>query len=126
MGKLLFGIIVGFGVAMYFPEARAVVLDKSEPALRRIFVWSAEHEIEEIIRGLRQMENVEGRLPTPREWAAWLDGRYAGDASRDPWGNLYGFEVTEDSFAVVSNGPDDEFQTRDDIRDVRVRSRPAK
>lgn len=126
MGKLLLGIVVGFGVAMYFPEARRVVLEKSEPVLNRIFVRSAEHEIEEIVAGLRQMESVEGRLPAPREWAAWLDARYRGDRVRDSWGNLYGFEVTDDSFAVVSYGPDRELGTRDDIREVQARSRPAK
>lgn len=125
MVRLLLGILVGFGVAMYFPEARRAVLEKSEPVLRRIFVRSAENEMEEIVRGLRQMESVEGRLPAPREWAAWLDARYAGGRSRDPWDNFYGFEVTDDSFAVVSHGPDGELGTGDDIRDVQARSRPA-
>jgi len=126
MGKLIMLLIVGFGVAMYFPDSRATILEKSEPAIRPVLVWSAHREIEEIIRGVQQMENVERRLPDRREWVAWVEGRYAGDASRDPWGNLYGLEVKDDSFAVISNGPDRELKTADDIRDVRVRNWRAK
>ena len=94
--------------------------------LRPVFVWSAEREIEEIIRGLQQTENVARRLPERREWVTWIEARYAGDASRDPWGNVYQLEVQEDSFAVISHGPDREMKTGDDIRNVRVRNWRAK
>ena len=126
MSKLILLVIVGFGVAMYFPDSRATILEKSEPVLRPVLIWSAQREIEEIIRGVQQMENVERRLPARREWVTWVEARYAGDASRDPWGNLYGLEVQDDSFAVISNGPDRELKTADDIRDVRVRNWRAK
>lgn len=126
MGKLILLMIVGLAAALYFPDTRAAVLETGEPVLRPVFIWSAQREIEEIIRGLQQMENVERRLPDRREWVRWVEGRYAGDASRDPWGNLYAFEVQDDSFAVKSNGPDREFGTEDDIRDVRVRNWRAK
>ena len=126
MGKLFLIALVGFGAAMYFPDTRASVLEKGEPVLRPMLIWNAEREIEEIITGLQQMENVERRLPEKREWVKWLDGHYAGDASRDPWGSVYAFDVQDDSFAVVSNGPDREMKTDDDIRDVRVRNWRAK
>ena len=126
MGKLILVVIVGLAAAMYFPDTRAVVLEKGEPVLRPVFRWSAEREIEEIIRGVQQMENVERRLPDRREWVAWVESRYIGDASRDPWGNLYAFEVKDDSFAVSSFGPDRVQKTGDDIRDVRVRNWRAK
>lgn len=126
MGKLILIIIVGFAAAMYFPDTRATLLQKGEPVLRPVFIWSAQREIEEIIRGVQQMENVERRLPDRREWVRWVEARYAGNASRDPWGNVYGFEVQDDSFAVISYGPDREMETADDIRDVRVRNWRAK
>ena len=126
MGKLMLVIIVGLAAAMYFPDTRATLLEKGEPVLRPVLIWSAEREIEEIIRGVQQMENVERRLPERREWVTWVETRYAGNASRDPWGNLYGFEVKDDSFAVTSFGPDREMATADDIRDVRVRNWRAK
>ena len=126
MGKLILLIILGLAAGMYFPDTRAVLLEKGEPVLRPVFVWSAEREIEEIIRGLQQTENVARRLPERREWVTWIEARYAGDASRDPWGNVYQLEVQEDSFAVISHGPDREMKTGDDIRNVRVRNWRAK
>jgi hypothetical protein len=126
MGKLFLIAIVGLGAALYFPDTRASVLSKGEPVLRPMFIWNAEREIEEIITGLQQMENVERRLPEKGQWVKWVDDRYAGDASRDPWGNIYAYEVKDDSFAVASNGPDREIKTEDDIRDVRVRNWRAK
>ena len=126
MGKLFLIAIVGFGAALYFPDTRATLIEKGEPALRPMLTWNAQREMEEIIRGLQQMENVERRLPTRGEWVKWLNDRYAGDASRDPWGNVYGWEVKDDSFAVSSNGPDREMKTDDDLRDVRVRNWRAK
>ncbi len=126
MGKLILIMIVGLAAAMYFPDTRAVLLEKGEPVLRPVFVWSAQREIEEIIRGVQQTENSERRLPERREWVRWVESRYAGNASRDPWGNLYQFEVQDDSFAVSSYGPDREMKTEDDIRDVRVRNWRAK
>ena len=126
MGKLFLLAIIGLAVALYFPESRATVLEKGEPVLRPMLVWNAEREIEEIIRGLQQVENVERRLPDKREWAKWLDGHYTGDASTDAWGNVYQYEVQDDSFAVASNGPDRALKTEDDIRDVRVRNWRAK
>ena len=126
MGKLILVVIVGLAAALYFPDSRAVVLEKGEPVLRPVFRWSAEREIEEIIRGVQQMENVERRLPDRRGWVTWVESRYVGDASRDPWDNLYAFEVKDDSFAVSSFGPDRLQKTGDDIRDVRVRNWRAK
>jgi hypothetical protein len=126
MGKLFLLAIVGLAVALYFPDTRATVLEKGEPVLRPMLIWNAQREIEEIIRGLQQMENVERRLPEKREWVKWLDERYVGNAARDAWGNVYQYEVMDDSFAVASNGPDREIQTEDDIRDVRVRNWRAK
>ena len=126
MGKVFLIAIIGLAAAMYFPDTRATVLDKGEPVLRPMLIWNAEREIEEIISGLQQMENVERRLPEKREWVKWLEERYAGDASRDAWGSIYQLVVTDDSLAVVSNGPDREMKTEDDIRDVRVRNWRAK
>ena len=126
MGKLFLIAIVGFGAALYFPDTRATVLEKGEPVLRPMLVWNAEREMEEIITGLQQMENVERKLPEKGQWVKWLDDHYAGDASRDAWGNVYVYEVKDDSFAVASNGADRELKTEDDIRDVRVRNWRAK
>ena len=60
------------------------------------------------------------------QWVKWVEDHFAGDGARDPWGNLYQYEIQEDSFAVISSGPDGIGKTEDDIRDVRVRNWRAK
>ena len=126
MGRLILLIILGLAVGMYFPDSRAMLLDKGEPVLRPMLVWNAQREMEAIAAGVQQNENVEMRLPAKGEWVRWIEDNYAGDGSRDPWGNIYLYEVQPDSFAIISNGPDRLRKTEDDIRDVRVRNWRAK
>ena len=126
MGKLILLVIVGFVAALYFPESRAVLFEKGAPVLRPVLEWNAQREMEELATGLQTMENVERRLPERREWVKWLDEHYTGDASTDPWGSVYAFELQDDSFAIISNGPDKALKTPDDIRDVRIRNWRAK
>lgn len=126
MGRLILLIILGLVAGFYFPDSRAVLLDKGEPVLRPFLEWNAAREIEEIISGVQQQENVELRLPAKGEWSKWVETHYAGDGSKDPWGNLYQYDIWPDSFAIISNGPDRVRKTPDDIRDVRVRQWQAK
>ena len=126
MGKLILLIIIGLAVGMYFPDSRAVIMDKGEPVLRPMLVWNAQREIEKIVLQVQQNEQVELRLSSRRQWVKWVEDHFAGDGARDPWGNLYQYEIQEDSFAVISSGPDGIGKTEDDIRDVRVRNWRAK
>ena len=70
MGRLILLIILGLGVGMYFPNSRAVLLDKGEPVLRPMLmlICNAQREIEKIILGVQQNEQVELRLPARGEW----------------------------------------------------------
>ena len=126
MGRLILLIILGICVGFYFPDTRAVLMDKGEPVLRPFLVWNASREMEEIAAGVQQQETTELRLPSKGEWVRWVETHYAGDGSLDPWGSLYQYEISPDSFAIVSNGPDRIRKTADDIRDVRVRQWQAK
>lgn len=126
MGRLILLLILGFVAAMYFPDSRAMLLEKGEPLLRPVLRWSAIREMEEIARGVQTHENSYRALPARREWIAWIEERYAGNAARDPWGNLYQLEVQEDSFAILSFGPDRVQKTEDDLRQTRVRDWRAK
>ena len=126
MGRLILLVILGLAAGFYFPDSRAVLLDKGEPVLRPMLIWNAEREMEEIITGIQQMENVERRVPEKREWVKWINETYTGDAHTDPWGSVYGYELKPDSFALISNGPDRTLKTEDDLRDVRVRNWRAK
>lgn len=126
MGKLILLIILGLVVGMYFPDSRAVLLEKGEPALRPVLRWNAVSEMEKIAQGVQTLENVERRVPAKGEWLKWVNANYVGDAVRDPWGSVYGYEVQPDSFAIHSNGPDRLMKTEDDIRVVFVRNWRAK
>ena len=126
MGKLILVVIIGLAVGMYFPDSRAVLMDKGEPVLRPMLVWNAQREIERIVLGVQQNEQVELRLPSRGQWVKWVEDHFAGDGARDPWGNFYQYEIQEDSFAIISIGPDRLGKTEDDIRDVRVRNWRAK
>jgi hypothetical protein len=127
MGKLILLAIIALAAALYFPESRAVLIEKGEPVLRPLLEWNAEREIEEIVSSLQRMEEVERRLPTAsREYVRWLEENYTSDAATDPWGTVYGYELQKDSFAVISSGPDREMRTADDLRDVRIRNWRAK
>ena len=126
VGKLILLIIIGLAVGMYFPDSRAVLMDKGEPVLRPLLIWNAEREIEKIVLGVQQNEQIELRLPDRRQWVKWVEDPFAGEGSRDPWGNFYQYEIQEDSFAVISIGPDRLGKTEDDIRDVRLRNWRAK
>jgi hypothetical protein len=126
MGKLFLLVILGLVAALYFPESRAVLFEKGAPVLRPMFEWNAQSEMEKIAAGLQTMENVERRLPERREWVKWLEENFTTDAATDAWGSVYGYELKEDSFAIVSNGPDRTLKTADDIRDVRIRNWRAK
>jgi hypothetical protein len=126
MGKLILLVILGLCVAMYFPDSRAVLVDKGEPVLRPLLAWNAQREMEKIAAALQDMEEVERRLPARGEYVKWLEANFTSDASRDAWGSLYGYELQAESFAIVSNGPDRVLKTGDDIRDVRIRNWKAK
>lgn len=126
MGRLILLVFLGLAAGFYFPDSRAVLLEKGEPVLRPMLLWNAEREMEAIASGIQRMENVDRRVPEKREWLKWLDDTYTGDASTDAWGSVYGYELKPDSFAIISNGPDRTLKTEDDIRDVRVRNWRAK
>ena len=126
MGRVILLVILGLAAGFYFPDSRAVLMEKGEPVLRPMLLWNAEREMEEIIAGIQVMENVERKIPEKREWVKWIDDHYTSDAARDPWGSVYGYEVKPDSFAILSNGPDRVIKTDDDIRDVRIRNWRAK
>ena len=126
MGRLILLIILGLCVGFYFPDSRAMLMDKGAPVLKPFLEWSAQREMEEIATGVQQQESTELRLPAKGEWLKWLQSHYSDDIARDPWGNVYQYEIAPDSFAIVSLGPDKVRKTGDDVREVRIRNWMAK
>jgi len=126
VGRLILLIILGLCAGFYFPDSRALLMEKGAPVLRPFLEWNAQREIEEIAGGVQQQENTELRMPSKGEWLKWVETHYAGEGSKDPWGSLYQYDLWPDSFAITSNGPDRVRKTADDVRDVRIRQWQAK
>ena len=118
VGRLILLIILGFVTAMYFPDSREMVIDKTMPLIQPMLIWNAEREIEELSRGVRREQRQSYQLPPTRQWSAWLATNYTGDAATDPWGTTYSYQAWPDSFAIRSDGPDGERGSPDDLRVV--------
>ena len=86
VGRLILLIILGFVTAMYFPDSREMMIDKTMPVIQPMLIWNAEREIEELSRGVRRKQRQTYQLPPTRQWSAWLATNFTGDAATDPWG----------------------------------------
>lgn len=121
MFKIILMLLVALAAALYFPRSRAVVLDFAAPVLNPAFHLATKAEMEKIARDIQTYERETGRLPEPRLFEEWLEGRYAGDATRDSWGNTYILVVRPNAFDVVSMGPDGRQGNSDDIVETNNR-----
>ncbi len=121
MFKLILMFMVGLAAALYFPTSRAVVMEYAAPVLNPAFRLATKAEIEKLARDLQNYERETGRLPEPRQFGSWLEGRYAGDATRDSWGNTYVLVIRPRAFDVLSLGPDGRQGTADDIVETNNR-----
>ncbi len=120
--KLILLIVLGFVAALYFPNSRQAMIEIADPVIQPVLVWSAEREMERLSQGVRLQAREDFTLPTNRTWNAWLTENFSGDATTDPWGELYAYQAWADSFAIRSDGPDGESDTEDDLR--RSQQRP--
>ena len=103
-------------------ETRTILANVAEPIVTPIVRWSTEDEMEQVGRNVVEHERLTGTLPTGGAWLEWLEYRYASDDTRtDPWGSTYQLEVTRESVAIVSFGPDRTRGTEDDFRMLTAR-----
>lgn len=110
-------IVLALVTWWYFPETRAILLDVAEPVVTPIRRWSTEEEMAQIGRNVVEHERLTGEVPSGARWLEWLDYRYpSAEITRDPWDSTYQLEVLQDSFAILSFGPDRTRGTRDDFR----------
>ena len=122
MTRLFLLLLLALVTWAYFPETRAILLDVAEPIVTPIVRWSAEEEMGQIGRNVVEHERLTGGVPTGSAWLSWLVYRYPSVAFRvDPWGSTYQLEVTRDSVAIVSFGPDRTRHTDDDFRVLTAR-----
>lgn len=123
MAKIFVVLLVGLGVALYFPRSRQYIYEKSMPVLNPALRWQTKDEMDQIVRDLRTYEQEHyDQLPDQREWPAWLAHNYQGGEATDAWGSQYHFMIQRDSFLIISYGPDKVYGTDDDIRSGGVRA----
>lgn len=124
MGKLFLLILVALGVALYVPSSRAVILEKAKPVIDPYLVMATTSEMEKIVQDLILYQNENfGRLPERRDFPAWMERKYAGNATVDSWGMDYEYLLTRDSLMLRSFGPDKVRASEDDIVFSRPRRR---
>lgn len=123
MGKLLLGLALALGVALYVDSSRAVILEKAKPVIDPYFVMATKSEMDKIAEDLQihERENF-GRLPERKRFSDWVDGRYAGGGGVDSWGSPYEYTLARDNFSLRSLGPDGLRGTEDDIVETRPRT----
>lgn len=123
MTKVILALLLALGVALYFPESRAVVAEYTIPLLNPVFRWQTADEMDQIVRDLRtyEQENYD-QLPDRRQWPEYLERNYQGGDATDSWGSPYHFMIQRDSFLIISYGPDKIYGTDDDIRTGGIRA----
>lgn len=113
-------ILVALGVGLYFPQSREVILERARPLLVPAYRWMTSQEMVQIVDDLEVLQGSAGALPVQAgEFDQWLERRYPQENSRrDAWGTRYRLEATATGFRVRSAGPDEVFETEDDL--IRV------
>jgi hypothetical protein len=113
---LLFFFLILLGASLYFPQTRPVVLEYLAPVINPVLTWQTKGEMEQIGRELESLNRQGSDLPTPgSSFQHWMEGRFMGGSKTDGWGVDYTLKVWRDSMGIVSNGPDREIDTPDDI-----------
>ncbi len=117
MGRFLLVLVIA-AAALASPTVRAGLMPYVQPALDPVYEWSTRSKVSEITRMLNT-EKASGRnVPEPRAFTEFLEKRYPGGGSLDPWGTPY-YLKTERRGAtwVGSAGRDATAGTADDIRE---------
>jgi hypothetical protein len=117
MGRVLIVLILALAVGLYFPESRAMILERATPLRTPAYRWMTNQELNQIVNDLEGLQRSGGALPIqPGEFDLWLERRYPQENARqDAWGVRYRIEATPTGFGVRSAGPDGVFGTEDDL-----------
>ena len=116
MGKVILLLLVLLGASLYFPQTRPVVVDTFAPLLNPFLTWQTEAEMDRVGRELQSLNRRGADLPKPgASFHSWMGSTFYGPDRTDSWGIDYTLKVWQDSIGLVSNGPDLEIGTEDDI-----------
>ena len=77
-------------------------------------IESSKKTIESAVHELNQFKEDNGTLP------GWVDGNMLMLKHKDSWGNSIRFDAEESQSIVRSAGPDEEFDTQDDLTETVV------
>lgn len=114
--KIVFFLLIALGAGLYFPQSRGVIVETARPVLDPVLRWSTRGEMRRIVRDLENRSATTRSFPSEqRQFVAWMEREYQGDATTDPWGRNYVIRMASDSFAIVSPGPDGLLDTADDV-----------
>ncbi len=122
MGKIFLLIVLCFVAALYFPTSRAAIVDRAGPVVNPVLRMSTEREMNQIANDLKiyQRENFE-RLPSERQFKAWIEDQYSGNGGLDAWGSPYEYQLEREQIELRSFGPDLIRGNSDDIVTTRPR-----
>jgi len=116
VAKVVIGLLILLGAAAYFPKTRPVVVDTLGPVMNPVLTWQTKGEMNRLGRELQTVNREGGNLPIPgADFHNWMNRHFLGGATTDAWGVDYTMRTWRDSIGIVSNGPDLEIGTTDDI-----------
>lgn len=138
--RIFLGILVIVLIVMTVPQLRVRVdpwLDRTADAFsealhgplsplvnpyRRL---KSESEMSEAVRELVRDRNMGYVRPQPDEFRAYMQREIEGEDGLDAWGTPYIIRPTTDSLAIISAGPDLEYDTEDDLVEKMRFAAPA-
>lgn len=137
-GKIFLGLLVLVLAVLTIPSLRQRAqpqLDRMgeklegplSPVLTPYRQLRTEGEIGKIVRELVRDRNMGVLRPMPDEFGDYIRLQLEDEDGLDAWGSPYIMLPEPDSMAIVSAGPDLDYQTEDDVTvKIRYRERPSR
>lgn len=128
--KILLGLLVIVLIVMTVPQLRVRVdplLDRAgesfsealhgplSPIVNPYRRLKSESEMGKAVRELIRDRNMGYLRPQPDDFRAYMQREVEGEDGLDAWGTPYIILPTADSLAIVSAGPDLQYDTEDDL-----------
>ena len=105
MANLIIVIIVGLGAAFYFPDSRAMLLDRFSFAADPLMEWVTVQEMRRVRGDLARWDDRRRAFPTNRDLPTWMRTHYKNDDTQyDAWFKPYWLVSNSRSFSVNSIG----------------------
>jgi hypothetical protein len=114
--RVIIILLILLGAATYFPQTRPYVQAVLGPVITPVLTWQTHGEMDRIARELESIHRQGQDLPTAgARFQNWMERQFMGGARTDAWGIDYSLRESRGSLAIVSNGPDREIGTPDDL-----------